>query len=262
VSAPDQAPSRRDDWDRQWDDYADAASLNPAQQLRRHVIRSLLALGEGPARVLDIGCGQGDLLAELESFHPGAELRGIDVSQSGLNVARAKVPTATFLKCNLLADEDVSPHMISWATHATCSEVLEHVDDPQRLMARARTLLAPGCRLVVTVPGGPMSRFDQHIGHRQHFTPRGLAELLTAAGFEVEKVTGVGFPLFNLYRLVVIMRGERLVRDVARTSNDTISGAARLAMRTFGLLFKLGAVESRWGWQVVGVARMPSASHD
>ncbi len=30
--------------------------------------------------------------------------------------------------------------------------------------------LAPGCRLVVTVPGGPRSAFDRHIGHRRHFS--------------------------------------------------------------------------------------------
>jgi hypothetical protein len=102
-----------------------------------------------------------------------------------------------------------------------------------------------------------MSRFDLHIGHRQHFTPDGLARLLAAAGFEVEKVGGVGFPLFNLYRLVVIMRGRRLIRDVARANRGATSIAARLVMRTFGLLFALGMPESRWGWQVVGVAREP-----
>jgi 2-polyprenyl-3-methyl-5-hydroxy-6-metoxy-1,4-benzoquinol methylase len=35
-----------------------------------------------------------------------------------------------------------------------CSEVLEHVDRPRELLANAAAYLAPGCRLVVTVPGG------------------------------------------------------------------------------------------------------------
>ena len=186
MTAVDQTQSRRDDWDQHWDDYADAASVNPAQRLRRRVILSLLALGDRPARILDIGCGQGDLLADLRAAHPGVELCGIDVSQSGLDVARAKVPGATLLRLDLTADGDAPEHMKAWATHATCSEVLEHVDQPRRLLARARSLLAPGCRLVVTVPGGPMSSFDRHIGHRQHFTAAGLAQLLGDAGFEVE----------------------------------------------------------------------------
>ncbi len=259
MTADDQAPRRRDDWDRHWDDYADAASLNPAQRLRRRVTSSLLALDGGQARVLDIGCGQGDLLADLDQAHPGIELCGIDVSVSGLKVAQTKVPTATLLICDLTTDGEAPSQLTGWATHATCSEVLEHVDEPERLLARARTFLAPGCRLVVTVPGGPMSTFDRHIGHRRHFTTAQLVRLLTEAGFEVEKVTGVGFPLFNLYRLVVIGRGRALVRDVARTNRGATSVLARLVMQAFDLLFALGTPESRWGWQVVGVARVPPA---
>ena len=259
MTAVDIPPRQRDDWDRHWDDYADAASLNPAQQLRRRVIRRLLTLGDEPSRVLDIGCGQGDLLAELKAHYPGAELCGLDVSQSGLDVAGAKVPSATLLRCDLSTDGEVPSRLKGWATHATCSEVLEHVDEPQRLLARAAAFMAPGCRLVVTVPGGPMSRFDRHIGHRRHYTARSLAQLLAAAGYEVEQATGVGFPLFNLYRLVVIMRGRSLVHDVARANRGAASLPARIAMRFFGMLFWVGTPEGRWGWQIVGVARSPAA---
>src|SRR3546814_18015665 len=80
--------------------------------------------------------------------------------------------------------------------------------------------MAPGCRLVVTVPGGPMSAFDRHIGHRRHFTPPALAALLTDAGLAVERTDGAGFPFFNLYRLGVIARGHRLVADLTGGQGD------------------------------------------
>ncbi len=259
MSELQRATNQRDDWDTHWNDYADAATLNPAQQLRRRVVRRLLMLGDKPGRVLDIGCGQGDLLAELWAAHPDVKLCGLDVSQSGLDVARAKVPSAMLVRCDLTSDDGVPTELQGWATHAVCTEVLEHVDDPQRLLARASALLGPGCRLVVTVPGGPMSRFDRHIGHRRHYTATSLAELLSATGFEVEKTTGVGFPFFNLYRLVVIMRGKRLVRDVARANQGATSLLARIVMRGFGALFAIGTPESRLGWQIVGVGRVPTA---
>jgi len=258
MTAPKPAVIQEDDWDRHWDDYADAASLNPAQQLRRRVIRSLLGLGDGTVRVLDIGCGQGDLLAELVAAHPKAELCGLDVSQSGLDVAQTKVPSATLIRRDLVAESRTPAELSGWATHAICSEVLEHVEDPAILLVRARAYMAAGCRFVVTVPGGPMSAFDKHIGHRQHFTAVSLGDLLTTCGFEVEQVTGVGFPFFNLYRLVVIWRGERLVHDVTRADLATASGLARLVMRTFGALFALRVPKSRLGWQVVGVAHVPA----
>jgi SAM-dependent methyltransferase len=247
----------RDDWDRHWDDLADAAAVNPAQLLRRRVIRSRLGLGGAGARVLDIGSGQGDLVAELRLHHPEVELCGIDYSQSGVDIAAQKVTDATFLRWDLLEGADPPQHLRSWATHAVCSEVLEHVDEPATLMRNATKFLAPGCRLVVTVPGGPMSAFDRYIGHRRHFSADDLRGLVQSVGLEVETTTSVGFPFFNLYRLVVIIRGERLVRDVARPDGGSASRAARAVMGAFRFLFALNLPRSPWGWQVVGVARMP-----
>ena len=74
--------------------------------------------------------------------------------------------------------------------------------------------LARGCRVVVTVPGGPMSAFDRSIGHRRHFTPDSLSQILRESGFRVESAQRAGFPFFNLYRLVVIARGEAVTHDV------------------------------------------------
>src|SRR5437773_1070670 len=78
----------------------------------------------------------------------------------------------------------------NWATHAVCSEVIEHVDDPRRLLSSARAYMSPGCKLVLTAPGGPMSAFDRHIGHRRHWDPRDIKTLLLDAGFLPEHVTG------------------------------------------------------------------------
>jgi len=35
------------------------------------------------------------------------------------------------------------------------------------------------------VPGGPMSAFDRHVGHRRHFSAAALRQLLVNSGFEV-----------------------------------------------------------------------------
>ena len=252
-----QTAAHQYDWDQHWDEYSDAAKRNPAQRMRRQVVRRLLRVGDSPARILDIGCGQGDLVAELRVAFPHAELAGIDYSQAGVDSARKKVPDGQFLARDLIADATVPASLAGWATHAVCSEVLEHLDDPLTLLRNSAGYLAPGCRLVVTVPGGPMSAFDRHIGHRQHFTPNSLRNLLNEAGYVVEKATGVGFPVFNLYRLVVIQRGENLVREVSSTNSAWTSMAAKATMSVFHALFALGAPEARWGWQMVAVAKVP-----
>jgi SAM-dependent methyltransferase len=245
-----------DDWDRHWRDYAESAASNPAQAYRRRLVLRLLASGgDGiPARVLDIGSGTGDLAAEIRNAFPTAELLGLDLSAAAVAHAARKVPAATFLQHDLVSGSEAEPAYRGWATHAVCSEVLEHVENPQALLASARAYLAPGCRLIVTVPGGPMSAFDRHIGHRRHFTAKSMGGLLEQAGFIVERSMRAGFPFFNLYRLIVLLRGERLVDDAARGGGTR---PARLAMGIFGVLFRLNLTSSPWGWQVLAAARFP-----
>jgi hypothetical protein len=137
-----------------------------------------------------------------------------------------------------------------------CSEVLEHVDSPEAFLLSACSFLADGCQLVVTVPGGPMSAFDRHIGHRQHFTRKSITQVLEAGGFAVEKTYLAGFPFFNLYRLAVILRGESLVKDVDHTRPArTVTRLANCVMALFRGLFRFNLLNSPFGWQVVAVAR-------
>jgi SAM-dependent methyltransferase len=171
-----------------------------------------------------------------------------------VEVAQQKVPSATFLQHDLLEGGKPEERFRGWATHAVCSEVLEHVDDPVRLLSNVSPYLAPGCRLVVTVPGSPMSAFDRHIGHRRHYRPPELRRMLETAGFVVERATGAGFPFFNLYRLAVILRGRRLIEDAER---GAAGGAVRLGMRVFESLFRLNLASSPWGWQTIALARIP-----
>jgi SAM-dependent methyltransferase len=214
----------------------------------------VLAADSPARRVLDIGAGTGDLAERIRASMPETEIAGLDVSSEGLEIARQKVPDALFLVRDLMGAETAPPELRAWATHAVCSEVLEHVDEPERLLSNAVQYLAPGCLLVVTVPGGPLSAFDRHIGHRRHYRPFELRGVLEGAGFEVEQTTGAGFPFFNLYRLVVLLRGRQLIADVG---GGEATAFARLVMRVFGALFRLNLARSRWGWQTIARARLP-----
>jgi SAM-dependent methyltransferase len=260
MNAATETVAQPDEWGRHWDRYAASAERNPAQHYRRKLILSMLCAtgsefarnplpaGVPPERVLDIGSGQGDFAADVTVVFPGAKLLGLELSASGVAAARRKVPGAEFVQWDFLAERQPPAGRRNWATHAVCAEVLEHLDEPERLLANASPWLAPGCRLVVTVPGGPMSQFDRHIGHRKHYRPEELRALLERTGFRVESAHGAGFPFFNLYRRVVIARGSKLIGDVAGEP----SLAARMAMRGFDELFRWNL--STRGWQTVAAA--------
>jgi trans-aconitate methyltransferase len=255
------ASTTRDDWDCHWDEYSQAAQENPAQEYRRRVIFSLLGLRSAGAgvRILDVGSGQGDMAAAVRAAFPKAEIVGLELSQSGVEISRHKVPDARFVQCNLLEEVTPPEDLRGWATHAVCSEVIEHVDDPLRLLRSAREYMSPGCKLVVTAPGGPVSAFDKHIGHRQHFRSSDIELLFRGAGYVPERVTGAGFPFFNLYRCIIVLRGEKLIEDVSAKQNASTPQLARVAMAVFHWLFRLNLNSSPWGWQMVGKAQVPDA---
>jgi ubiquinone/menaquinone biosynthesis C-methylase UbiE len=252
----------RDDWDRHWDDYSQCAHANPALEYRRRVIFSLLNLrnsGSG-VRLLDIGSGQGDMAAAVRARFPSAQLLGLELSQSGVEISRQKVPEARFVQRNLLEKVEVPEDQRGWATHAVCSEVIEHVDDPRQLLESARDYMSSGCLLVVTVPGGPMSSFDRYIGHRKHYKSSDIGTLFREVGYETEQISRAGFPFFNLYRWLVVLRGDKIIRDATARQNRPASLSARVAMGIFAPLFHLNFDSSPWGWQMVGTARVPKLS--
>jgi trans-aconitate methyltransferase len=247
----------RDDWDRHWDDYSQCAQDNPALDYRRRVIFSLLKIkGNGQGiRLLDVGSGQGDMAAAVIEKYPCAEVLGLELSHSGVETSRKKVPGARFVQRNLLEDVSPRPEYVNWATHAVCSEVIEHVDDPVRLLRRAREYMHEDCVLVVTAPGGPMSAFDRHIGHRKHYRPEEIKTVLREAGYTSVDASQAGFPFFNLYRSLVVLRGKKIIDDAASRGNRPASFPARIAMAAFHPLFHLNFDSSPWGWQMTGKAR-------
>ncbi len=252
MTAVGEHSGRNDDWDQHWEHYADAAEVNPAQAYRRRLILNLLEAGPG-THVVDIGSGQGDLAATLDRAYPSAIIVGLELSAIGVTRARGKVPSARFEQVNLLNDP-VNASLEGWATHAVCSEVLEHVDDPSVLLGRARAYLAPSARLVVTVPGGPRTQFDRSIGHRRHFTRQRLRDVLDGAGFTVEGVWAAGFPFFNIYKLLILLGGKRMVQGVRSGGDIETSWLARTLLWLFNGLFRLNIRSTPFGWQLVAVA--------
>src|SRR5580658_2245088 len=249
--SPDTA---REGWNEHWNDYAASAALNPAQAYRRKLVFELLSLEGAPApvRLLDLGSRTGDFAADVVRVRSDADIVGLDLSASGVAMAKQKVPSGHFFEQDFTRPIEIGAQYRGWATHAVCSEVLEHVDDPVAVLRNVRPLLAAGCRLAITVPGGPMSAFDKHIGHRGHFSAARLDRTLREAGFEVEDLRGAGFPFFNLYRLSVVARGKKLIED-ASDRHARLPLAARVAMQAFSWLFKLNASRGSLGWQLVAL---------
>jgi len=142
-----------------------------------------------PGRVLDVGCGVGDL-ATLFARH-GWSAAGIEPSAQAAEHARAAgVETVT----GTLAD---APWPQGEFDAITFNHSLEHIDDPAEAVAQAARLLKPGGLLAIAVPnfgswhrrlfGSAWFQLDLP-RHLQHFDRDSLAALVEAAGLEVVDV--------------------------------------------------------------------------
>ena len=244
-----------DAWDAHWTAYAKTNALNPAQVHRQKLIFAALQLDAARSvRLLDLGSGSGEMASAVLAARPDAEVVGLDLARTAVEIAERKVPAARFFQADFAQPMSLPAEFDGWATHAVCSEVLEHLDDPGAMLRNIRRYLAPGARLVITVPAGPMSAFDKHIGHRRHFDRHALRTLVESAGFRDVAVRGAGFPFFNLYRLAVVARGDALVKDAAAQEDGAdLPLLARATIRAFSLLFQLNVPQVDLGWQLVAV---------
>ena len=135
------------------------------------------------ARVLDLGCGSGDLLSYLNRY--GFRLvEGVDVSEEQVELARsrgldASVADAMQTLRNRVGDYDL----------ITAFDVLEHFSKGEllRLMEAVRSALRPNGVFIAQTPNGegllPGHVIHSDLTHLTILTPESLEHLLRRSGF-------------------------------------------------------------------------------
>jgi len=239
-----------DNWDQHWAELGPVAEIGPTPKYRRRLIFKLLRLprqGES-VRMLEIGSGTGEFALTFLDRYPSSTYLGVELSQIGVQLSARRVPAARFVQRDLLQPAGPEDFTDFRATHALCTEVLEHLEEPATLLKHASAYMTSGCRMIVTVPGGPMNAFYRHIGHRRHYKPAELKALLERAGFRVDRTYGAGFPFFNLFRLFLTWRGDKFLPSVTGSP----SALVRFASFALDLLFRFNFMH--WGWQTIAVA--------
>ena len=103
---------------------------------------------ETPARIVDLGCGPGNLTALLAERWPGADVLGVDSSPEMVAQAAATVPSLRFVEGDLRTWEPAGPVDVLFS-NATYQWVPDHLDLLPRLVGH----VAPGGWLALQVPG-------------------------------------------------------------------------------------------------------------
>ena len=166
---------------------------------RARVAKILALVREEPIRSLvDLGCGGGMLLREIEARLPGVELAGLDLSSRQIEANRRGSAIrweVVDLEKPIGGEDGLGGR---WDV-VVASEILEHLDDAETFLRNALRLATPGRgRLVLTTQSGPVRETERRVGHRRHFTREALALLLADAGWTGPRVWNAGFPFHDL----------------------------------------------------------------
>lgn len=115
-----------------------------------NVVSSVRSTNKNPQNILDVGCASGWFLSELIKKFPDAKGVGIDVYKEAIDFGKKKYKNLTLIK----ADAHKIPLRSNTFDIIVCCEVLEHVENPEKVIAEMRRLLKKDGTLIVEIDTG------------------------------------------------------------------------------------------------------------
>ncbi|WP_307845014.1 class I SAM-dependent methyltransferase [Actinotalea solisilvae] len=224
-------------WAAAWGSFADPV---------RRVLLDATRTGPG-TRLLDVGCGSGELLAL--AAERGADARGADAAPGMVALAAARAPAADVR----VADAAHLPWPDASVDVVTAVATLHLVEDLDAALAEAVRVLVPGGLLAVAgwaeaalndldVVGAAVALADDDEPPPDGPLARegGLEAVLTAAGLAVEASGVVGVP-WSAADDAALVRGALLGEDpgtLARTGPVVVAAAVRFRTPDGGYLLR------------------------
>ena len=135
--------------------YAASEASTPARDRLRRDLRVIADMIEPSARVLDIGCGDGALLAYLAS-EKAVDARGVELSQSGVNAC----VTQGLSVIQGDADRDLDAYPNAAFDVVVLSQTLQATRQPRRVL---EALVRIGRRAIVSFPNFGFWRVRLHL---------------------------------------------------------------------------------------------------
>lgn len=189
---------------------------------RARILSALRAIPTGK-KLLEIGCGAGALLYDLNRI--GFSVQGLETSDEARIVAgriTRSCPHPYPIHPTPQADWDGRFDLV-------CAfDVLEHIEDDHTAVDQWQRWLAPGGKLVLSVPAHRhrWGEGDAWAGHWRRYDRQDIRELVQSHGLQIEHFECYGFPLANatewagnrVYRELIRQRGERSKEQASASS--------------------------------------------
>ena len=184
------------------------------------VIRQIEPRLQSGYRVLEMGCGTGNVLRVLERYCARGAIVGMDLFAEGLRYARRRT------SCLLVQGDVHAPPFSARFDLIGLFDLLEHLADDVSVLRSIHDMLAGEGTLLLTVPAHPSlwSYFDAASHHRRRYAPAELERKLSLTGYRVEYLTQY---MASIYPWVWLRRAFSALVD--RCAAGDVDRAAELA---------------------------------
>lgn len=197
----------------------DSAEPAHSHQFLFPVVTRILRRIAPPARILELGCGNGSTSDKLAQM--GYQVIGVDPSRQGIAIARAQFPTCHFEIGS--AYDDLAARFGTFDAVISL-EVIEHVFYPRKYAMTLNSLLRAGSLGIVSTPYhgylknltlALLGRWDSHLsplwdyGHIKFWSRSSLARLFSEVNLSEVGFYRVGrIPPLARSMIMVVQRKE------------------------------------------------------
>jgi len=158
-------------------------------------------LPPAPKRLLELGCAAGGTIAHIKTLHPNLWAAGVELHAASAEEARTH---ADAVWQGTVEDTQWDTHIPPASLNVIlCLDILEHLADPWTAVKRLTPLLAPGGKLIVSIPNIRNFKFIRKLlingdfryrdaglldrTHLRFFTRETAIELACCGGLTLEK---------------------------------------------------------------------------
>ncbi len=193
------------------------------------------------ARVLEVGCGLGNLIPHLLDKEI---LVATDIEPGSIDEVNRRFgqsPNVQAQVCDISNPSAVALSRFKCDT-VICLNALEHIQDDRGALANMAQIVVPGGRVVIIVPAFQFlyGTMDASIGHYRRYTHRDLAAKIEKAGLRLEKQY-----YFNLLGIVGWFVNGKLLRQTVPPSSQ---------LRFYNLIFPIASKIEEFLPRVAGLS--------
>jgi SAM-dependent methyltransferase len=202
---------------------------------RGEILRALLNeyISTGDNKILDVGSGMGCNTVFFSDLSLRKGIYGIDIlkgeSECAMKKGYKKILNADIETFSFQGDSDYKDFNIVIA-----ADILEHLKNDRGTLEKIHGIMSDRGTLLVTVPanGFLWSQHDITLGHLRRYSRESLSNLITEAGFKIERIS-----YFNFFFFVPILMMRSLGKCLRLNQKEYFKPLPRVINKLFAGIF-------------------------